>query len=107
MTMRQGQRLAPLPPKPGRPRPVPDRRAPRPPGPSEPGEAPARPGLADERRLRNEGGPEDLAVYQCGCGCVFEARVSTWRGVPALRRVAGLVVKRDSGAPPVFLSSRQ
>lgn len=33
--------------------------------------------LADERRLRNEGGPEDLAVYQCGCGCVFEARVST------------------------------
>jgi hypothetical protein len=67
------QRLAPLPAKPGRPRTVPDRRTPREPGASlEP-----RPGLADERRLRNEGGPEDLAVYQCGCGCVFEARVST------------------------------
>jgi hypothetical protein len=66
-------RLAPLPAKPGRPRTVPDRRAPR-----EPGRAPApRDGLADERRLRSEGGPEDLAVYQCGCGCVFEARVST------------------------------
>jgi hypothetical protein len=71
MTMRQ--RLAPLPAKPGRPRTVPDRRAPR-----EPGKPPApRRGLSDERRLRSEGGPEDLAVYQCGCGCVFEARVST------------------------------
>jgi hypothetical protein len=71
MTMRQ--RLAPLPAKPGRPRTVPDRRAQR-----EPGKPPTpRPGLADERRLRSEGGPEDLAVYQCGCGCVFEARVST------------------------------
>jgi hypothetical protein len=76
MTMRQ--RLAPLPAKPGRPRAIPDRRAPRGPvpGPAAPSAA-ARPGLADERRLRSEGGPEDLAVYECGCGCVFEARVST------------------------------
>jgi hypothetical protein len=80
MTIRQ--RLAPLPAKPGRPRSIPDRRAPREASPGQAGAPAARPGLADERRLRSEGGPEDVAVYQCGCGCVFEARVSTGVACP-------------------------
>jgi hypothetical protein len=33
--------------------------------------------LAAERRLRDSGGPEDQALYRCGCGFVFEAPVST------------------------------
>jgi hypothetical protein len=33
--------------------------------------------LSAERRLRASGGPEDRANYTCGCGYVFEARVST------------------------------
>lgn len=33
--------------------------------------------LADERRLRESGGPEDNATYHCGCGLVFSAPVST------------------------------
>jgi hypothetical protein len=33
--------------------------------------------LADERRMRESGGPDDRAVYTCTCGYVFEADVST------------------------------
>ena len=32
--------------------------------------------LADERRLRASGGPNDRAQYTCGCGFVWEADVS-------------------------------
>jgi len=34
-------------------------------------------GLADERRMRESGGPDDRAVYTCSCGYVFEADVTT------------------------------
>lgn len=33
--------------------------------------------LADERRLRESGGPRDRATYTCACGYVFMADVST------------------------------
>jgi hypothetical protein len=33
--------------------------------------------LADERRLRESGGPDDRAMYNCSCGYVFEAAVTT------------------------------
>jgi rubrerythrin len=33
--------------------------------------------LRAERRMRASGGPEDRAAYQCQCGYIFEARVST------------------------------
>jgi hypothetical protein len=33
--------------------------------------------LADERRMRESGGPDDRAMYTCSCGYVFEADVST------------------------------
>jgi hypothetical protein len=33
--------------------------------------------LADERRAREAGGPDDRAMYTCACGYVFEADVST------------------------------
>jgi rubrerythrin len=33
--------------------------------------------LADERRARESGGPDDRAMYTCSCGYVFEADVST------------------------------
>jgi hypothetical protein len=39
--------------------------------------APAEDDLADERRLRESGGPNDRATYTCTCGYVFEAAVST------------------------------
>lgn len=32
---------------------------------------------APQARERAAGGPQDLAAYRCGCGCVFEAPVST------------------------------
>jgi rubrerythrin len=41
----------------------------------EPGAAPD--DLADERRLRESGGPTDRAMYTCTCGYVFHADVST------------------------------
>ena len=37
----------------------------------------ARDDLADERRAREAGGPEDRAMYTCSCGYVFQAEVST------------------------------
>ncbi len=33
--------------------------------------------FADERRLRDAGGPDDQATYHCTCGYVFEADVTT------------------------------
>ena len=30
-----------------------------------------------ERRMRDAGGPDDRATYNCGCGFLFEAAVST------------------------------
>jgi hypothetical protein len=33
--------------------------------------------LADEARLRDAGGPDDRALYRCGCGTAFRAEVST------------------------------
>jgi rubrerythrin len=42
-----------------------------------PAPAPVEPDLADERRARESGGPEDNAMYTCTCGYVFEAKVST------------------------------
>jgi hypothetical protein len=33
--------------------------------------------FADERRLRDSGGPDDSATYHCTCGYVFESPVST------------------------------
>ncbi len=42
-----------------------------------PPEPPAAQELFDERRLREAGGPDDRAVYACGCGYVFHADVST------------------------------
>jgi hypothetical protein len=32
--------------------------------------------LADEHRLRDSGGPDDSALYRCGCGTAFRADVS-------------------------------
>ncbi|HEX7299689.1 MAG TPA: hypothetical protein VF257_11825 [Solirubrobacteraceae bacterium] len=56
-------------------------RRPHAPGRDEPPEAPAPPvakdDLADERRAREFGGPEDRAMYTCTCGYVFQAEVST------------------------------
>jgi hypothetical protein len=33
--------------------------------------------FADERRMRDSGGPDDSATYHCACGFVFESPVST------------------------------
>jgi hypothetical protein len=35
------------------------------------------PALAAERRLRAAGGPQDVALYRCGCGYIFDSAVST------------------------------
>jgi hypothetical protein len=42
-------------------------------------QAPAGPAGARERAA---GGPQDQARYQCACGCVFEAPVSTTVSCP-------------------------
>jgi hypothetical protein len=56
-------------------------RRPHPPSREEPAPSPAPPDIeddfADERRARESGGPEDRAMYTCGCGYVFQAEVST------------------------------
>jgi hypothetical protein len=39
--------------------------------------APAADALADERRMRDSGGPDDRALYRCACGTTFRATVST------------------------------
>jgi hypothetical protein len=33
--------------------------------------------FADERRMRDAGGPDDSATYHCTCGYIFESPVST------------------------------
>ncbi len=43
---------------------------------------PADPALAAERRMRRAGGPQDTALYGCGCGYVFDAPVSTTVSCP-------------------------
>ncbi len=43
----------------------------------EPEPDPSRDDLADERRARESGGPDDRATYSCLCGYVFEADVTT------------------------------
>ena len=47
--------------------------------------------VAERRDARRGGGPQDTALYTCGCGYAFTAPVSTSVGVPALRHRAGLV----------------
>ena len=64
-------------PPPGRPAPPAPARPSAPP-PARPGPDPADdPALADERRLREAGGPDDRSLYRCGCGYIFEAAVTT------------------------------
>ena len=43
---------------------------------------PADPALAAERRMREAGGPQDTALYRCGCGYVFDAPVTTTVSCP-------------------------
>jgi len=53
--------------------------------PNEPPPAPPRDvteEFADERRMRDSGGPDDSATYHCTCGYVFEAPVSTGVACP-------------------------
>jgi hypothetical protein len=61
-------------------------RRPHAPGRDEPAPPPAPPvnedDLADERRARESGGPEDRAMYTCSCGYVFQAEVSTTVACP-------------------------
>lgn len=40
-------------------------------------------GLAATASAQRGGGPQDSALYQCGCGCDFHASVSTSVGCPA------------------------
>lgn len=40
------------------------------------------PALAAERRMRRAGGPQDTALYRCGCGFVFDAPVTTTVSCP-------------------------
>ena len=35
-----------------------------------------------EARVRAEGGPQDTALYRCGCGCAFDGAVSTHVACP-------------------------
>jgi rubrerythrin len=51
--------------------------APAPPAPAPAAEPHHGDDLADERRMRESGGPDDRAMYTCSCGYVFEADVST------------------------------
>lgn len=43
---------------------------------------PEDPALAAERRMRRAGGPQDTALYHCGCGFVFDAPVTTTVSCP-------------------------
>lgn len=47
-----------------------------------PAPPPPEPMRPDERRLRDAGGPDDRAVFTCGCGYLFEARVTASVGCP-------------------------
>lgn len=45
--------------------------------------SPSRPVVSPaEARARRSGGPQDQALYSCGCGCAFTAEVSTSVGCP-------------------------
>ena len=35
-----------------------------------------------EQRVRDEGGPQDVALYRCACGCAFDDAVSTQVACP-------------------------
>jgi hypothetical protein len=35
-----------------------------------------------EARVRAEGGPRDIALYSCACGCAFDGAVSTHVACP-------------------------
>ena len=35
-----------------------------------------------ESRVRAEGGPQDIALYRCACGCAFDDAVSTQVACP-------------------------
>ncbi len=35
-----------------------------------------------EERVRAEGGPRDIALYSCACGCAFDGAVSTHVACP-------------------------
>ncbi|MDP9386222.1 MAG: hypothetical protein M3P50_13545 [Actinomycetota bacterium] len=37
---------------------------------------------AAQARARRSGGPQDRALYRCGCGFAFKAEVSTSVGCP-------------------------
>ncbi len=52
------------------------RRTPRPMGPGRPPRS-APPAGRRERAARAAGGPDDRARYVCGCGCAFDALVTT------------------------------
>jgi hypothetical protein len=56
-------------------RPTPFRRDPAAPSEVDPEPAPVD-DLADERRLRDSGGPHDRAQYTCACGFLWHADVS-------------------------------
>lgn len=47
-----------------------------------PSPPPPEPVHPDERRLRDAGGPDDRAVFTCGCGYLFEAPVTASVGCP-------------------------
>lgn len=46
---------------------------------------PEDPALAAERRMRSAGGPQDTALYRCGCGFIFDAPVTTTVTCPHCR----------------------
>ncbi len=35
-----------------------------------------------EQRVRDAGGPQDVALYRCSCGCAFDGAVSTHVACP-------------------------
>ncbi len=39
-------------------------------------------GRSAEQRVRDEGGPQDVAFYRCACGCAFDDAVSTHVACP-------------------------
>jgi len=43
---------------------------------------PADPAMTRTQRARRGEGPQDRALYACGCGCAFTAPVSTTVGCP-------------------------
>ena len=45
-------------------------------------EAPRTAGRSGEQRVREEGGPRDVALYRCACGCAFDGAVSTHVACP-------------------------